>query len=234
MFLRPSFRILLTSVAGIVLLSACSRYQYVLLGSRLPQNENQEYVVENDSVQIKYSFSGENFPLTITVYNKLLQPVYFDLRRTTVIINNIQTNVPDLFEGHSDFIAPQVFASIKSSPLKDRLFDLSKQDSLGNKPRVTNVGKIYSFTEEITPLFMRIVLALSPNEDYSYPTFYDYSFWVSDIIQNYTGPKEMKYRPSNQFYLKKSTALGKTLSLTGAVAIIVLGGLMGLDYDNSY
>jgi hypothetical protein len=213
------------------LFQGCSRYQYVMVGSRLPLNENQEFFVENDTVSIRYSFSGQNFPLTVTVYNKLLQPVYFDLGRTTVIINNVQSDARYLFEGQSDFIAPQAFASIKSIPLRDQLFDTGKQDPTGKKPRMTTAGKVYSYDESTTPLPFRIILALSPNEDYSYPTFYDYSFWVSDLIVNSTNPKSMNYKPSNQFYIKKTTIFGNALSWTGMAALVVIGAMLGVESE---
>ncbi len=215
----------------IALITGCSRYQYVLVGSRLPQNENQEYIVENDTVRIKYSFAGENLPLTISVFNKLAQPVYFDLQRTTVIINDVQTEVPNLFEGQSDFIAPLATASFTSISLRDQLFSLNVQDSIVRKPKQTNLGKVYSFDEGTSPLYLRVILALSTNEDYSFPTFYDYSFWVSDIIQNASSPKNMNYKPSNQFYVSKTTAFGKAMYGTGAVMALIVAGLLGLEWE---
>jgi len=60
----------------------------------LYQNEKKEFVIENDTALLKYTFAGENFPITISIFNKLLQPLYVDLGRSTVIINNFQINDP--------------------------------------------------------------------------------------------------------------------------------------------
>ncbi|GEM_PF-1013538 len=231
---RNSLKLVTVCLGALLAFSGCSRYQYVILGSRLPQNEKQEYILENDSVQVKYSCSGQNFPLKVTIFNKLQQPIYIDLQRTTVIINDVQSNAPDLFEGQSDFIAPQAFVSITSVPLFDTLFQRKTLLYGGIKPHTTTVGNVWSFTEETSPLFIRIILALSPYEDHSSPTFFDYSFWASDIIENSTGPKEMTFKPANQFYVSKSTGFGKTLGWTGAAALLVVGSLLGLTSDEEY
>ena len=73
-----------------IMVAGCNRYQYMYVSSHLDQNEKKEFILENDTVQIKYSFTGENFPLTITLYNKLSQPIYIDLERSTVVMNNMQ------------------------------------------------------------------------------------------------------------------------------------------------
>ena len=59
-----------------LLLSGCSKFQYVYIDSHLQQNEKKEFTTENDTVMIKYSFAGKDFPITLTIFNKLNQPLY--------------------------------------------------------------------------------------------------------------------------------------------------------------
>jgi hypothetical protein len=205
-------------------LSGCSQYQYVFVKSRLSQNENKEYFTENDTLQIKYTFKGENFPITLTIYNKLNQPLYIDWSRSVVVINNIQTEGAFYHDGLANFIAPLSYVISTSNNLKDQFIEHRPEDSLtyvaifggGSK------AKKYSYDEQTTPLFFRNILAISPNEDYSLPTFYDYSFWVSDIVQSAEAPSEITYSPSNQFYIRKITKAGNILRWTATLTALVL------------
>ena len=210
-----------------IILSGCSQYQYLSVNSYLHQDDKKEFVIENDTVLIKYSFAGENFPITVTLYNKLLRPLYFDEERSTVIINNYQIDDPFYVDGQIRFVAPLSYATIISNPLRDQFIKLNPEDSLKNVTIIPGMGKNHSFNEETTPEHFRIILALTTNDDYSYPTFFDYSFWVSDIIRTFVIPNSIPVKPSNQFYIKKPTAFGNILSWTGIIALVVIGLAVG-------
>jgi hypothetical protein len=212
------------SVLSAIILSGCSRYQYITVSSHLYENDRQEYVNENDTALIKYSFSGEDLPLAITIYNKLLQPLYIDLERTTVVINNVQINSPFYREGQMSYIAPQSYVTITSNPLMENMLKI-KDDSLKNIKTGGGDTKVFSFDEETTPVFLRSILALSANEDDSNPTFYDYSFWVSEVTQTIFERSPRSYNPANQFYIKKTSTFGKVLGWAGVIGVIFLGGL---------
>jgi hypothetical protein len=192
----------------IVFASGCSSYQYISVSSHLQQNEKKEFINENDTVLITYTFSGENFPVTITVYNKLKQPLYIDLGRSPVIFNNRQSNAFLNQDEQISFIAPLSYVTLKSSPLK---YDFIETDTIDKTGKVkisgsNSSGKTKSYSEQTTPVFLRIILAITTNEDYSYPTFFDYSFWVSDIIQTSARPSSMPDRTSNQFFIRKNAS----------------------------
>lgn len=68
--------------------TSCSVYQYATVESDLPKNERSEFVMENDSMILKFSFSGENMPVNIEVFNKLNAPLYVDWRRSSVVIGD--------------------------------------------------------------------------------------------------------------------------------------------------
>lgn len=71
----------------LVLFSSCWVYQHVSLQGNAPQNDKSEFVIENDSIAILYSFYGEGGPITINISNKLNQPLYVDWRKSALIIN---------------------------------------------------------------------------------------------------------------------------------------------------
>jgi hypothetical protein len=183
-------------------------------------------MTENDTVMIKFSFAGENFPITLTVYNKLDLPLYIDWSRSVVIINNIQKSGVFDRDGQISFIAPFSNVTVSSNSLQDKLFDLDLND-----PRIKvsimrgSVNGIrYTYDDKSTPLFFRNILALSPNEDYSRPTFYDNSFWISDIIKTDGGPSLMPFNPSNSFFIRKVTGFGIVFGYLAAITVLVLLG----------
>lgn len=86
------FTCLLSLLLG---LSACSSYFYSSLSSNDPageMNERNEFVQENDSVCITYSFNGENAPVKISIYNKLNEPLFVDWQRSALIVGDVSTS----------------------------------------------------------------------------------------------------------------------------------------------
>ena len=71
-----------------VCFSSCLRYQYITLASDTPQNKAKEFVIENDTLTLKYSFSGEGGPMHIYVFNKLTTPIYIDWTKSSIIRDN--------------------------------------------------------------------------------------------------------------------------------------------------
>lgn len=53
---------------------------------------NKDYVLENDSVMVSYCFYGENAPVTITIFNKLDEPLYVDWQRSALIVGDMATS----------------------------------------------------------------------------------------------------------------------------------------------
>ncbi len=210
--------ILFLTCLTFILMSGCASYQYITLNSDLKQDESKEFIIDNDTVNIKYKFSGEDLRVSVTIYNKLQQPLYIDLGRSTVILNNKQINDAFYLEEQVNFIAPLAYVTFKSNQLKDELVSLKK---IGSQSNATY------FDVETTPLFYRVSLALTPYEDYSSPTFYDYTFWASDIYKSYQGPASRSFQPSNQVYIKSTTNTGFFLELTGLIVLLIIAGLAG-------
>lgn len=81
------------AIAVLVLsMSGCSSYYYSMLDSNDPVGEKSvkgDFVQENDSVRVTYSFWGENAPIRITIYNKMDEPLYVDWERSALIIDDV-------------------------------------------------------------------------------------------------------------------------------------------------
>src|SRR5882724_1485307 len=73
----------------IVLCCSCNTFQYIRVSSPdIPQNKQQQFETENDTMKLVYDFNGLNGPMKITVYNKLNKPLQMDLNRSVMIVNN--------------------------------------------------------------------------------------------------------------------------------------------------
>jgi hypothetical protein len=210
----------------LILVTGCSKYQYVFVDSHMYRNEKKEFITETDTVKLKYTFSGENFPINLTIYNKLQQPLYIDWGRSVVIINNNQMEGSFYRDGQVSFIAPLSYVTVSGNKLLNHFITIP-QTAMQNSVILSGsgtTGRKYSFDEKSTPLFFRNVLALTTNEDLSAPTFFDYSFWVSDVIQAAVGPKSMTYNAPYEFYIQKTTGFGTFMGWTGLLATFILLG----------
>ena len=207
----------------ILIFTSCVRYQFISIGSNLKETANKEYLMEDDTVSLKYSFSGEDFPITLTVFNKLQQPLYFDWKSSVVIMNDNQINDAFNCENQVASIAPQSSTTVKTNNLSDKFIPLSPQDKITDSGFATSNGitsvKVHVFNEENSPVYFRSVLALSTQKDLSSPLFYDHPFWVSGIYQTMdSSPSNV---PSNQFHMKKATGFGTFMGYTFAIVLLV-------------
>jgi hypothetical protein len=214
-------------VTCLLILTGCSSYQYVYIDSHLKKTETKEFIHETDSFTIKYAFSGENFGVDITVFNKLDRPIYIDWNRSTLIINGIQEDGSFYNDNQIDSIPPNSYAAVTSNILIDQFIDTTPLDSLGNK-EVSNSrkakSKIHLYDENNTPIFFRNILALTTHENSSAPIYFDDSFWISEIFQTMNCPSSGTEVLSNQFYIRKPTVFGHLMRWTAGIsAILVLG-----------
>lgn len=71
--------------------TSCSKYYYSTVNSNaanILRNDMGDFVEEDDSVSIVYSFFGEDLPIHITVYNKTDQPMFVDWRQSALVVED--------------------------------------------------------------------------------------------------------------------------------------------------
>jgi hypothetical protein len=189
-------------------LTGCSQFQYVTVDSNLYQNKQKEFICENDTLLIRYTFTGENFPITISVFNKLQKPLYIDWSKTVVILNNEQ--LKDAFEGNglSSYIAPQSNITVRSRMLHNRFFEIYPTDTT-TKTRITTTEgskqvKNTTFTPNSTPVYFRNSITFSTMADLSNSFYFDNPFWISSIYQTSSQPSDILEKQANQFFICKN------------------------------
>jgi hypothetical protein len=80
----------LIALAGMLLVTSCSKYQINLVSSSniSKDQETGQFKMENDSVKITYSFLGSNTAMQLSVFNKLNEPLYIDWGRSSLIVDS--------------------------------------------------------------------------------------------------------------------------------------------------
>jgi hypothetical protein len=208
----------------LILFTGCARYQYLFVDSHLYQDDKKEFIAENDTVMLSYSFNGYNFPITISIYNKISVPIYIDWGRSTVVINNYED--AGLFDTDSKTgtIPPKATVVLMSYPLKDKFFDLDINDPRIKVSLVSGSlkGVKYTYDENSTPFYFTNILALTVHDDLSSPAFYENSFWVSDIIKTGAGPVSYSLQPMNQASIQKDTRFGRAMTWTTTLAVLLI------------
>ena len=219
-----SIHLFLYACICVIVLSACTDYQYITVNSNLKKTENKEFSIENDTVSIKYKFSGENFKLSQTIFNKLQVPLYVDWQRTNIIVNGNQIS-DSIYENQAGYIAPLSKVTIVSNPLLEKFINLKPLESIPQAVVNKGVNKdwvMLTFDKETTPLYFRNYLTLTTHDDFTFPMNIDNSFWFSNILQNSTSPTSETTSRSNQFYLRRTTGFGKFMGWTAGIAVMVL------------
>jgi len=59
---------------------------------KLKKSESGDFIFENDTIRITYSFHGQNAPVYLNVHNKTNEPLYVDWQRSAIITDNVATS----------------------------------------------------------------------------------------------------------------------------------------------
>ena len=214
-------KLLCIACFGMIILSSCSKYQYISINSNLTQNDKREFISENDTVKVTYTFQGEACPMKVEIYNKLQKPLYIDWSKSYLIIDTDRVNNPFNHEGTFSYIDPHSDIVLSGILVQNRFIPTCRHDSLATVTISTKNGTTevirHSYTPETTPLYLRCCLSISTNEDALVPVHIDDQFWVSDIKKSLTPPTSLPYSTSNEFYVRKTTAYGKFMIVFGVV-----------------
>lgn len=109
-----------------LLFSACTTYQYVTIDSNQLQKDKKDlFAMENDTMRLNYSFSGDGGNVTVSIFNKTSQPFYIDWSRSAMIRNDQSFT---LLRRDAELIPPQ-------TGITDVVLNLNWQG--GGIPRLT-------------------------------------------------------------------------------------------------
>lgn len=100
-------KLLIIFIATMLFSSCASTYYYSTINSndeRVFKMHNGDFLVEDDTVSITYSFNGYDVPIWINIYNKLDKPLLIDWSKSFLIIDDLATGYSKKggsFEGFS-------------------------------------------------------------------------------------------------------------------------------------
>lgn len=239
-------------LAGFLLfvLSGCSRYQYIAIAGDAHQNIAKNFVVENDTAKIVYSFEGYNVPLKVKIYNKLNKPLYVDWNQSVLTVNGkatsywknsatfagsfyaytfsgtIKTNEKISYIPPKSYVEPPVFY------LQEQLFNTRSFKSVKEEYNTSATGqdwgwrKKYSFNKTNSPLKLKSYITLSTNKNFSTEFHLTSSFWVNNIAQTGVSPKQVQNTNAPKTYIRKLTTgglvIGSIVTLGVVTAVIAL------------
>lgn len=121
----------------------------------------------------------------------------------------------------SGFIPPQAWARESQLTLKSDFFEFPTQTTGKEMKRVNGViVKSLSYSREESPFSFRSYITLSTRADLSSPIHFDHEFWVSEIAQTQSAPKNFPHL-INRFYIKKTTNTAPYV-LVGAAGVVAI------------
>lgn len=215
------------------------------------KNENGEFVIAGDSIEIRFNFYGENAPITISVNNKTSQPIYVDWRRSGVIIDDQSVTLrepldEDNYDEYAEYARilndPDGLSIIKPySLLNTQVLELSgfkfeqipadkflETHTLADRGGKNKQYKNIIYTEKDSPIYLRIFLRVYDHIDaIGTPLIYETDFYMSELIKGEkTSPSKIdafKKQRGDSFFVryKKDTAWKKI----GNTSLKVLGGV---------
>jgi hypothetical protein len=190
----------------LIVFTSCtiSKYQVVQMASNLEMDENEEFVFENDTLKIAYSFAGESGPFQMIVFNDSQKPLYVNWDKSSLIINGSSMSInaykspirldefgieipPNNTNEAIELIAPQSFVRKEIYYHTGDFLStqgLSFEEMKRNDPlKGRNVTvKHYQFDESKSNLKVRNYLLLSRDRKFDDFETVDAHFWVTDIF----------------------------------------------------
>lgn len=223
------FTILLTTI---LFGTSCSAtYFYSTINTNDPytyKTADGIFVQEGDSLDVTYSFFGENAPITIGIVNKMSRPVYIDWRKSGVIIDSIVSPFvgrPDniQYDEEVDFNRymnnPQSISYIRPYSKYERQvmelanfnFDKINKDYFASqhteadrKGRNRQLNSI-QYTENESPLLMKTYLSVYEGSSQIYdPLIFESDFYISELIKGgkHSGIQSFKDKQGDIFFVR--------------------------------
>lgn len=203
-----------------------------------------DFIQQNDTASVVYSFSGEDAPVIITIYNKLDEPLYVDWGRSAIIIDEQATSYAGEVLHYDDddmrFTSEEVemippYSMIRRQPLTLANFSFNKIPNKEYRKRsyLDKDGervqlKYKDYTLDDTPLYFRSYVTLftgGKKGELPQGLVFERSFFISQLIKAGDLPPK-KYAPMIQnsgdtFYVRYVT--GRTFGYAVASIAVVVG-----------
>ncbi len=226
-------RIITIILTSITLCTSCSTtYFYSTINTLDPytyKSSQGVFIQEGDSLDVTYSFFGENAPITIGIVNKTSRAVFIDWRKSGVVIDSVTSifaERPFHSQYNNDEINfteymnnPQAISYIRPySKLEKQVMELTnfnfdkldktlfilqhtEADKYGKNRQLKNI----QYTERDSPLLMRIYLSIFEESSNAYdPLIFESDFYISELIQGskHSGIQSFKEKHGNIFFVK--------------------------------
>lgn len=196
-----------------------------------------------DSIQIEYTFNGENSPIKIRVSNLGNRDVFVDWANSWLIIGDGDNNKVNLgsYMNDSQLLMRVQGGQIRTKSILElsglRFHKIPEREFERKKVVLTN-GKTASmssadYSEETTPLYFQTSIACLFGSSDEEPIYFDESFYISNITKtkNYEPDEVAAYSSGygDLFYTKKihGKGLRKVLDISGSVLVVT--GSIAID-----
>jgi hypothetical protein len=236
-------RTIITCIALVLILTSCSKYQFVTINSDLTKEEKGMVAFENDTIAVVYRFSGPEGPVRIQVFNKLSVPLYFRWN-SSMLVKQYWPTSPSrpAFTAASESTTMQILADFpvdveytrtdnpsqairigsnsmaNSKPLSLRktFFHISTPDMKNGELNGDIIRSQY-FNRQNTPLLFISELEFSTANDFKGSIKSQHEFWVDEVFITMNRPETVhRYKGrEDMFFLRKGSGLGVFLATIG-------------------
>lgn len=227
-------------IGTIIVLNSCGTYYYyVKLDSNNPyidKNDKSNFIVSGDSVELSYSFYGENAPVKINIHNKMNRKLFVNWRESWLIIGDGNSNRVNLasymerWDGVS-LVEPWMSKERLIFELSNLNFEQISDTSYKERTAIKSDGKTVrlktvDYSEYNTPLYFRCILSLHFGTLEEEPIFFDQDFYIASVSKaKNMKPKELSVfsnKPGDHFYTRQEygRAFVRVLSVTGEILFV--------------
>ncbi|MDL2215382.1 hypothetical protein LJC00_04255 [Dysgonomonas sp. OttesenSCG-928-M03] len=208
------FTIFIT-ITFILIFNSCTSYTYFYstMSTNDPytfKNNQGEFVLQGDSIDVIYNFNGMNAPITVGVYNKMSIPIYIDWRKSGVVIDNHSATYKeplDIYAAYGgdtsivDFgrylndpegictIKPGTRSNTQVLELTNFNFHKIPKDRFQYNHIEKNANNDLSklkrilYTEEDSPIYVETFLSIYESaNNISEPLIFETAFYMSELI----------------------------------------------------
>ena len=212
----------------VLILTGCSKYQFVMMESDIPKSKKGQIVVNHEDYTIRYSFSGVDGPVRIQILNKTATPLFVRWQPCSRLKNTWPSNhresltadassdamrIPQYlkvqFPDEKIVIAPFSDGYSESRQLRKAFFHISTPDMKTTEVNGDRVRKQY-FGRQNTPLFFISTLEIARDEHFLNAKIETHEFWVNEVTISMIAPEyahDWQGR-DDAFHLRKGSGIG--------------------------